>query len=64
MYVSDPIDGVIYVARHRRRGGKVLIWTRVPIAPGPKVRVLLDDRDLRVHVLKKCGLTTLTGNAS
>jgi hypothetical protein len=30
---------VIYVARHRRRGGKKLIWTAVPIASGPETRV-------------------------
>ena len=24
MFVSDPIDGAIYVARHRTRGGKLL----------------------------------------
>jgi hypothetical protein len=62
--VSHPIDGTIYVARHRQRGGKILIWTRVPVAPGPETGVLPDHRDLRVHALKKCSLTTLTGNAS
>jgi hypothetical protein len=36
MFVSHPIDGAIYVARHRQRGGKILIWTRVPVAPGPE----------------------------
>jgi hypothetical protein len=61
MFVSHPIDGAIYVARHRQRGGKILIWTRVPVAPGPETGVLPDHRDLRVHALKKCGLATLTG---
>jgi hypothetical protein len=37
--MSDPIDGAVYVARHRTRGGKMLIWTRVPVAPGPEVRL-------------------------
>jgi len=39
MFVSDPVDGAIYVARHRTRGGKLLIRTSVPIEPGPEVRV-------------------------
>jgi len=64
MFVSDQINGAIYVARHRRRGDKILIWTIVPIAPGPETRVLPDHRDLRVHALKECGLAALTGNAS
>jgi hypothetical protein len=34
MFVSQPVDGVIYFARHRTRGGTLLIWTRVPVAPG------------------------------
>ena len=38
MFVSHPIDGATYVARHRQRGGKILIWTRVPVAPGPDAR--------------------------
>ena len=33
------------------------------VAPGPETRVLPGNRDLRVHSIKKCGLTTLTGNA-
>jgi hypothetical protein len=35
VFVSEPIDGAVYVAQHRPRGGKVLIWTAVPIEPGP-----------------------------
>jgi hypothetical protein len=33
MFVSEPIDGVVYVAQRRLRGGKLLIWTAVPVAP-------------------------------
>ena len=39
MFVSQPVDGVIYVARRRERGGKLLIWTAVPVEPGPEVRL-------------------------
>jgi hypothetical protein len=38
MFVSDPVGGAVYLAHHRTRGGRVLIWTRVPVAPGPEVR--------------------------
>jgi len=38
-HVREPTrDGVIYVAQHRRRGSKLLIWTRVPVAPGGDCR--------------------------
>ena len=36
MFVSQPIDGAVYIAQRRQRGGKLLIWTRVPVAPGPE----------------------------
>jgi len=36
VFVSPPVNGAIYVARPRERGGKLLIWTRVPIAPRPR----------------------------
>ena len=35
MFVSEPVNGLIYVARRRQRGGKLLIWTAVPVAPDP-----------------------------
>jgi hypothetical protein len=39
MFVSQPVNGLIYVARRRERGGKLLIWTAVPVEPGPEVRL-------------------------
>ena len=53
MFMSQPVDGVTYVAQPRTRGGKLVIWTRVPVAAGPEVRVAATD-----------GLATLTDNAS
>jgi len=35
MFVSQPVNGLIYVARRRERGGKLLIWTAVPVEPAP-----------------------------
>jgi hypothetical protein len=61
--VCHAIDGAIYVARHRQRGGKILIWTRVPVAPGPETGYC---RTIAIYeyTLKECGLATLTGNPS
>jgi len=36
MFVSELVDGVVYVAQRRLRGGRLLIWTAVPVAPGPE----------------------------
>jgi hypothetical protein len=38
MFVSQPVNGLIYVARRRERGGKLLIWTAVPVARSRRFR--------------------------
>jgi len=54
MFVSQPVNGLIYVARRRKRGGKLLIWTAVPVAPGPEVRLEATDvpRVIRRRAIK------------
>ena len=51
MFVSQPVNGLIYVARRRQRGGKLLIWTAVPVAPGPEVR--LEATEVPRHVRRR-----------
>ena len=51
MFVSEPVNGLIYVARRRQRGGKFLIWTAVPVAPGPEVR--LEATEVPRHVRRR-----------
>jgi hypothetical protein len=39
MFASEPVNGLIYVACRRERGGRLLISTAVPVVPEPEVRV-------------------------
>jgi hypothetical protein len=54
VFVSQSVDGVIYVAHRSLNGSAKFLWSAIEVA---------SDQNDDSHALKKSGLTTLTGNA-
>jgi len=50
IFISDPHDGMIYVAERSRRGSKKLLWSSMPQAPIAAAARRVDPAHVPYHI--------------